>query len=69
MMAPAMVDNTLAKVKRAAAAKRRADENYRAALLEAHAAGDSFAAIADAAKTSRQRVRQFLGRQKPDPPR
>ena len=46
----------LARVKRAAAAKRRADEEYRAALAAALDAGVSQAAIGRAAGVTRQAV-------------
>jgi hypothetical protein len=52
----------LARAKRAAVAKRRSEDAYRAALAAAHAAGHSFAEIAAAVGVSRQAVRQLLGR-------
>jgi len=52
----------LERVVRAAAAKARADRGYRSALVAARATGASYAAIAAAAGTSRQRVRQLLER-------
>lgn len=50
-------------LKRAAKRKQAADDAYRVALREAAEAGMSFAEIARAAGTSRQRVRQLLGYQ------
>lgn len=52
----------LERVRIAASRKESADREYRSALVSAHAAGSSYAAIAAAAGTSRQRVRQLLGR-------
>lgn len=60
--------NALTRVKRAAAARRRADDSYRAAILaavaELRAAGarDSFAQVARAAGVSRQAVRDLVSR-------
>lgn len=56
--------DALARVKRAAAAKRRGDQQYLAALHAAHAEGLSFAQIAAAAGVSRQNVRQVLARRR-----
>lgn len=50
----------LERVRQAAAAKTSADREFRSALEAARAAGASYAAIAAAAGTSRQRVRQLL---------
>jgi len=52
----------VARIRRAASAKRRADLEYRAALAAALEAGVSYADVARAADTSRQRVRQWAGR-------
>lgn len=58
----------LARVKRAARAKRRADDAYRAALLEAAAAleaaddADVYAQLAAAAGVSRQSARVMVTR-------
>jgi DNA-binding CsgD family transcriptional regulator len=49
--------NELARVKRAAAAKRRAGQRYRETLVAAFAAGYGYAEIAKAAGISRQTVR------------
>lgn len=52
----------MARIKRAAASKRRADLEYRAALLAATAEGASFSDCAKAAGVSRQAVRQLVNR-------
>jgi len=52
----------LDRVRAAADAKVSADREYRLALTAARESGASFAAIAAAASTSRQRVRQLLAR-------
>ena len=49
--------NELARVKRAAAAKRRAEQRYRETLVAAFAVGHGYAEIAKAAGISRQTVR------------
>ncbi|PWU23552.1 MAG: hypothetical protein C5B48_08395 [Candidatus Rokuibacteriota bacterium] len=54
--------NTLARLKRAAAAKERAEENYRGALLAALDEGYSYSHIARELNTSRQRIHQFAQR-------
>lgn len=54
--------NPLARVKRAASSKRRADQEYRAALLAAFNLGASYAELAKLAGTSRQAVRQLIER-------
>lgn len=53
-------DPVTARVARAAEAKRRAEQEYRAALAAAKDAGISYAAIAHASGVSRQAVRQLL---------
>jgi hypothetical protein len=55
-----MTSAPLERVRRAVAAKGRAEREYRSALLAAHAAGAGYAAIAAAAGVSRQAVRQLL---------
>lgn len=57
-----MPSDELARVKRAAGRRRRAEQEYRAALEAAHAAGESFGACAKAAGVSRQAVQQLLER-------
>lgn len=52
----------LARLKRAEKAKRRADEEVRAALLAAADAGHSYAEISRTLGVSRQAVRQLLRR-------
>lgn len=52
----------LARVKRAASARRRAEDQYRAALVAAAGAGVSYAELARAAGTTRQAVRQLVER-------
>jgi len=52
----------LARVKRAAAARRRAEHEYRAALLAARAAGYSLAQVGEAAGITRQGVRKLTMR-------
>src|SRR5262249_5382944 len=54
--------STLARLKRAAAAKERADERYRALLLAALDEGYSYSDIARALNTSRQRIHQYVQR-------
>ena len=56
----AKTDDTLKALRRAARRKAEADAAFRAALEAADAAGTSYADMADAAETSRQRVRQLL---------
>lgn len=53
----------LARVKRAAATKKRGERGYRAALLAASQAGYDMAAIARAAGITRQGVRDLLLRE------
>jgi regulator of protease activity HflC (stomatin/prohibitin superfamily) len=48
----------LARVKRATSARRRAEREYRAALLAAREAGYSLAQVGDAAGITRQGVRK-----------
>jgi DNA-directed RNA polymerase specialized sigma24 family protein len=55
----------LARVKRAAAKRDRAGDEYRAVLLAAHDAGHSFATIGRAAGVSREAVRALIARQRP----
>jgi hypothetical protein len=63
-----MAASSLTRVKRAAAAKRRADDAYRAAIVaavdELETAGErsAFATVAAAAGISRQAVRQLVDR-------
>lgn len=57
-----MADSVTRRALRAAAAKRRADEEYRAALLAAVAAGVSYAELARTLGVSRQAVRQLVER-------
>lgn len=52
-------------VKRAAEARARADDQYRAALAEAHKAGAGYAELARVAGVSRQAVRQLIARHRP----
>jgi DNA-directed RNA polymerase specialized sigma24 family protein len=54
--------DSLSRVRKAAARKAAADNAYRAALVAAHDAGLSYAAIAAAAGVSRQAVRQLVER-------
>lgn len=54
--------DSLARLTRAASAKRRADQQYRAALAAALAAGHTYAEIAKALGVSRQAVRQLVQR-------
>lgn len=56
------MSDPLARVKRAAATKRRAEQEYRAALAEAHAQGAGYAELARSAGISRQAVRQLIAR-------
>jgi DNA-directed RNA polymerase specialized sigma24 family protein len=53
---------TLAKLRRASRARRRAEAGYRALILEAAGLGLSQSAIAQAAECSRQNVQQILRR-------
>lgn len=55
----------LSGVKRAAAAKRRADDQYRATLVAAVDAGASYAELARELGTSRQAIRQLVIRARP----
>ena len=55
--------NPLADVRRAVAAKRRADERYRAALVRAVDELGAYALVAEAAGVSRQAVRQLVRRE------
>jgi hypothetical protein len=55
------VSDSLARVKRAAKPKRRAEHDYRASL-EAASKTHSYAEIGTAAGTSRQNIRQLLNR-------
>jgi DNA-directed RNA polymerase specialized sigma24 family protein len=57
-----MARDPLTNVRRAAADKAAADSRYRSALVAAHEAGLSYAAIAKAAGVSRQAVRQLVER-------
>lgn len=59
-----MKTDPLARVKRAASAKRRAEREYRSALEAAHAAGASFVELARLVGVSRQAVREFLTERK-----
>jgi hypothetical protein len=63
--------NPLARVKRAASARRRAELEYRAALLAARDAGHSLAQVGHAAGITRQGVRKLtirpLGNPRPKP--
>lgn len=52
----------LARVKRAAVSRRRAEESYRAALVAAVDEGASYAQLAALLGVSRQAVRQLVGR-------
>jgi DNA-directed RNA polymerase specialized sigma24 family protein len=54
--------NTLSQLAKAWGAKRRADEQYRAALLAAVDDGVSYAELARRMGISRQAVRQFVDR-------
>ena len=51
----------LARVKRAASARRRAELEYRAALVAAREAGHSLAEVGAAADITRQGVRKMTG--------
>ena len=52
----------LARIERATEAKRRADEQYRAALLAAVDGGKTYAQLAEGLDISRQAVRQAVER-------
>jgi DNA-directed RNA polymerase specialized sigma24 family protein len=54
------MSETLKRVKRAAKAKRRAEQSYQDAIVAAHEAGDGFAAIAEAAGIARQSARELI---------
>jgi len=54
----------LAAVKRADAARRRAELRFRASLREAHAAGISYGELGRLLGVSRQAVRQLVERQR-----
>jgi len=54
----------LAEVRRAAQAKRRAEERYRAALLRAVDELEGYTLVAEAAGISRQAVRQLVARER-----
>jgi len=56
--------NPLLEVRRAAQAKRRADERYRAALLRAVEELGAYTLVAEAAGISRQAVRQLVARER-----
>jgi DNA-directed RNA polymerase specialized sigma24 family protein len=56
------VSDPLERVRRAAASRRRADESYRAAILDAFDSGLSLGTIAKAAGVKRQAVQQHLKR-------
>jgi predicted DNA-binding protein YlxM (UPF0122 family) len=57
---PRRNDEPLERVRRAAESKRRAQEEYRAALAAAHEGGFSFAEIARTLHVTRQAIRQAL---------
>ena len=56
------MSDPLARVKRAAQARRRAEEEYRAALVAAVDAGHAYAVLARELDLSRQAVRQLIRR-------
>lgn len=56
------MNRALIRVRHAAADRARSEADYRAAIAAARAAGESFPAIAEAAGTTRQAVRQLLRR-------
>ena len=64
-----MTDSDLARVKRAASRVRRAREEYRRTLVDAHEAGASVQSIARAAGVTRQAVYAILERFKSQAPR
>lgn len=59
-----MSADPLAQLRRAAAAKTRADQAYWSALEAARAAGASFTAIGQAVGMTRQGARQLLARRR-----
>lgn len=56
------MSDELKRASRALKAKRRADQEYRAALVQAIAAGHTYAEVAKALEISRQAVRVLVSR-------
>ena len=62
-MSPARTKRTLSAVLRAAQARERAREHFRAAIVEARRDGHTLQAIADAAGVTRQAISEQLPRE------